>query len=64
MPDTDGPPMEDMEIEHALSYLLDLEGECTAGLARALHGLDDQGVEDDLCRWKSWTSCLTDLQAI
>src|SRR5882762_1569299 len=64
MPDTDEPLSQETTIEHALSYLLDLEGDCAAGLACALHGLDDRGIEDDLCRWKSWTSCLADLQAV
>jgi len=41
MPDTDEPLSQETTIEHALSYLLDLEGDCAAGLARALHGLDD-----------------------
>src|SRR5882762_3403899 len=41
MPDMDEPLSQETTIEHALSYLLDLKGDCATGLARALHGLDD-----------------------
>src|SRR5882724_6117416 len=40
------------------------EGECGMGMARALHGLNDNGIRGDTIRWADWRKCITSLAAL
>src|SRR5882724_10697839 len=64
-PDAEGPLVEDQLLHPNLAYLLDMaKGDCGMGVARALHGLDDQGIRGDLTRWTDWTKCIKSLAAL
>src|SRR5882724_8127879 len=64
-PDAEGPLVEDQTLHPNLAYLVDMaEGDCGMGMARALHGLDDDGIRGDLTRWTDWTKCIKSLAAL
>jgi len=64
-PDAEGPLVEDQTLHPNLAYLLDmLKATAAWAWARALHGLDDQGIRGDLTRWTDWTKCITSLVAL
>src|SRR5882724_4645276 len=64
-PDAEGPLVEDQLLHLNLAYLLDMaEGDCGMGMARALHGLNDNGIRGDLTRRTDWTKCIKSLAAL